>query len=181
MRIHVLSDLHTEFKFYTPCYDEPDVLVLAGDIGVHPKIVHTWASMYEGSKTQIVYVAGNHEFYNRHYEVWLERYRTEAAAIAPPMAGRLHFLEHDEAVIDGVRFLGCAAFANAWDQPGPNGEPALLGEQSRIAPDFWFFGHSHQATTIKLGKTLCLANPRWYPGESGTTGFGSTLMIDVQP
>ena len=43
---------------------------------------------------------GNHEFYDAHYELVLERARTEAAKLG------IHLMEKDQVVIDGVRFLG---------------------------------------------------------------------------
>lgn len=34
------------------------------------------------------------------------------------------------------------------------------------APKFWFFGHTHKAWDIQIGKTRCVSNPYGYPGES---------------
>ena len=33
------------------------------------------------------------------------------------------------------------------------------------APKFWFFGHTHKAWDIQIGKTRCVSNPYGYPGE----------------
>ena len=34
MKLHILSDLHTEFADFSPLATDADVVVLAGDIGV---------------------------------------------------------------------------------------------------------------------------------------------------
>ena len=36
MKIHILSDLHTEFSDFDPPETDADVVVLAGDIGAGP-------------------------------------------------------------------------------------------------------------------------------------------------
>lgn len=33
------------------------------------------------------------------------------------------------------------------------------------APKFWFFGHTHKAWDIQIGKTRCISNPYGYPNE----------------
>ena len=61
MKLHVLSDLHLEFADFTPASNTADVIVLAGDIGLRSEGV-TWARK-SFPKQEIIYVAGNHEFY----------------------------------------------------------------------------------------------------------------------
>jgi len=61
MKLHVLSDLHLEFADFTPVSNTADVIVLAGDIGLCSEGV-TW-SRKSFPMQEIIYVAGNHEFY----------------------------------------------------------------------------------------------------------------------
>ena len=61
MKLHVLSDLHLEFADFTPASNTADVIVLAGDIGLRAEGV-TWARKSFPDQ-EIIYVAGNHEFY----------------------------------------------------------------------------------------------------------------------
>lgn len=278
MRLHILSDLHTEFLPFTPRVRDADVTILAGDLHTRPDALAPWAAAFDGA---VVTVAGNHEYYDGHLQQRLATYR--AAAAAEP-SGRLHFLECDTVVIGGVRFLGatgwtdfrsagdpeesmrmavqCLAdfhciradptqtqteteteasqpwmtparmaalnratrawltrqldepfdgptvvvthyapalacidtpvhrrrfkanpldgyFANAWDRPGPAGEPALLGPKCRFArpPALWIYGHNHVAAQLQLGGTLTLTNPRGYPRER--TGFDPGLVVAV--
>ena len=65
MRIHILSDLHTEFAPYTPdpAADGADVVVLAGDIGLRTRGVE-WAR--QAFRVPTFYVPGNHEYYGGH-------------------------------------------------------------------------------------------------------------------
>jgi predicted phosphodiesterase len=61
MKIHVLSDLHLEFDIFKPESTDADVVVLAGDIDVRSKGI-AWARATFPDQ-EIIYVAGNHEFY----------------------------------------------------------------------------------------------------------------------
>lgn len=66
MKIRLMSDLHLEFANYRipPMEDDQNtVLVLAGDInlGLQAK---SWITHYADKFRAIVYVLGNHEFYN---------------------------------------------------------------------------------------------------------------------
>ena len=66
MKLLVLSDLHLEFgQFRVPEIDF-DVVILAGDIAVPASKVPFWACRATnfGESTPIVFVLGNHEFYD---------------------------------------------------------------------------------------------------------------------
>ena len=73
MKIQIASDLHLEF--YPPAesarYRLPgvgaDVLVLAGDVHQHTWGLE-WAAAAETAQA-VIYVPGNHEFYNAHLRV----------------------------------------------------------------------------------------------------------------
>lgn len=93
-----MSDLHIEFYDFQSAEVPTDVVVLAGDILTeHYGLI--WARTAFADKP-IVYVMGNHEFYDAHYERVLECARKQAIELG------IHLLEKDEVVIDGVRFLG---------------------------------------------------------------------------
>lgn len=98
MKIRVMSDLHIEFFNFEPIEVPADVIVLAGDIlPEHYGLV--WARKAFPDRP-IVYVMGNHEYDDAHDEHVLDRAREQAAK------QRVHLLENDQAMIDGVRFLG---------------------------------------------------------------------------
>lgn len=96
MKLHILSDLHTEFSDFDPPDTDADVIVLAGDIGVGTAGVEWAAGQYP--QTTVVYVPGNHEFYEHDIG------STEAMKAAAP--ANIHVLNNDVFELGGVRFLG---------------------------------------------------------------------------
>ena len=99
MKLQILSDLHLEHcRFFTPTETMADVIVLAGDIHSGANGIG-WAREQFKDK-QIIYVAGNHEMYGRQRLDTLAELRIEARKCG------VHFLDDDEVIIDGVRFLG---------------------------------------------------------------------------
>lgn len=106
MKIHVLSDLHLEFSNYLPApkANDADVIVLAGDIWSKDNAI-PWART-TWPNHRIVYVAGNHEFYRSGRKHVLDMLRNSSKEY------EVDFLENDEAIIDGVRFLGCTLWTN---------------------------------------------------------------------
>jgi Icc-related predicted phosphoesterase len=104
MKILVLSDLHLEFGRLSTVKDGrgieegADVVVLAGDIAEGVTGIR-WARETFISK-EIVYVAGNHEFYDNNIDALTEYLREVAQRMG------VHFLERDAVTLGGVRFLG---------------------------------------------------------------------------
>ncbi len=98
MKLHILSDLHLEFCRFTPPPTEAGVVILAGDIHLSTHGFGWARAMFP--RQEILYVAGNHEFYRYDWDDHLDAMRAEAKR------HRMHFLEDDAVVIDGVRFLG---------------------------------------------------------------------------
>jgi predicted phosphodiesterase len=108
-RILIASDLHLEFSDIELEADAADVVVLAGDI-------HEGAAGIEWAKTRfaqpVVYVAGNHEFYNG------EVGAVTAAMKAAAAGSNVHVLDDEAVTIAGARFLG----AVLWTDFGLYGE-----------------------------------------------------------
>lgn len=98
MKILVLSDLHLEFSNLLVSKTDADVVVLPGDVWKGDAGIY-WARAAWPDK-EIVYVAGNHEFYGKNRLDVLARLR-----IAAKETG-VHFLDNEEVVINGVRFCG---------------------------------------------------------------------------
>lgn len=107
MKILVLSDLHVEYAAFEPdaeAVKQADVVVLAGDI--HKGVIGlNWARMTFPDK-EIIYVTGNHEFYGMHWDMHLAQLRIHAAV------HKIHFLENDTVIINGIRFLGATLWTN---------------------------------------------------------------------
>lgn len=129
MKIKVVSDLHLEFSDFNVRNDENcDVLVLSGDIIVANDIdgvsnsFDPWTnspySALEGRQSHavryvnffkrvsfqfkhVIYVAGNHEFYQGKWNKTLSILRHLCANFS-----NVHFLECDHVYIDGFTFIG---------------------------------------------------------------------------
>lgn len=107
MKILVLSDLHFEFhrdggqSFVSdlPCKDV-DTLVVAGDLSDSEGLYEALGLLCESFK-QVVYVHGNHEFYNSDRSSVLET--TKYACTQFP---NVHWLDNEVAEIDGTLFVG---------------------------------------------------------------------------
>ncbi|MBC7750767.1 MAG: metallophosphoesterase [Candidatus Saccharibacteria bacterium] len=106
MKLHILSDLHHEISHYIPnqASNKADVIVLGGDIWKGDRGIY-WARE-QWKNHEIVYVSGNHEFYGAHRKDVLALQR-----IAAKKTG-VHFLENEEVVIAGIRFLGATLWTD---------------------------------------------------------------------
>ena len=112
MNIHILNDLHIEFEDFKPPETSADVVVLAGDIGVGVQGLY-WAQRLFPDKP-VIYVLGNHEFYNNHTGL-VDALKAEAR-------DNIHVLNDDQVIIDRVRFLGSTLWTDF----------ALMGEGSKF-------------------------------------------------
>ena len=104
MRIHVLSDLHNEFRELAGYGAEADVTVLAGDIDSGDR-GFTWARSAFAERP-VIYVAGNHEYYGHAIPGLTKK------LLGKKEPGSICFLECSEATIQGIRFLGCTLWSD---------------------------------------------------------------------
>jgi len=131
MKITVVSDLHLEFSdcFDIKNADNADVLILSGDIMIaedlhdHPNFdfdpyshgafadlgrkqqrVATFRDFLKRMSNlfpHVIYIAGNHEFYNGKWVKGVQYLRDECAKFP-----NVYFLERDVKIIDDVVFVG---------------------------------------------------------------------------
>lgn len=104
MKILVLSDLHLDLLSFTAPQIDVDVIVLAGDI--HKGNLGIYWARETWPDKPIVYVGGNHEFYNYDRMTVLEGMRSAA------IEQEVYFLDNDEVFINGVRFIGCTLWSD---------------------------------------------------------------------
>ncbi|MBL1141579.1 MAG: hypothetical protein HND53_06050 [Proteobacteria bacterium] len=102
MRIQVLSDLHIEFGEFFVAETDADAVVFAGDIGVGIDGLK-WIENQEISQP-VIYVLGNHEFYNHDIDI--------VNNIKESAPGNIHVLNNDAVEIGDVRFLGCTLWTD---------------------------------------------------------------------
>jgi predicted phosphodiesterase len=130
MKLLILSDLHLEHAAFVPSQrvlELADVVVLAGDIHVGARGIH-WANWAFGDKP-VVYVAGNHEFYDGHWT------RTLAELRGAARDHGVHFLEDEAVEIKGIRFLGCTLWTD-FAYSGEEQRNQAMREAQRAMMDF---------------------------------------------
>lgn len=103
MRIQLASDLHLELlasawpqERLVAAAPGADVLVLAGDIDRGLRAIERFARW----PVPVLYLAGNHEYYDNQWEALRADLRRAAEGTA------VRFLDNEGVTLDGVRFLG---------------------------------------------------------------------------
>ncbi len=96
LKLGIYSDLHLGRGDFAVPPTPVDVVILAGDIA-RPREAIAWAARLG---KPVVYVAGNHEFYDSSIAAATRELRELCRGTD------IRFLEQDEVVIQGVRFLG---------------------------------------------------------------------------
>ncbi|TWO63120.1 hypothetical protein FN976_28600 [Caenimonas sedimenti] len=107
MNLLILSDLHVEFAPFVPnpaAVQQANVVILAGDIHKGVAGLHWAHASFPGK--EVIYVAGNHEYYGGHWTRTLAEMRSASEELD------IHFLENDAIELDGVRILGTSLWAD---------------------------------------------------------------------
>lgn len=113
MKLLILSDLHLDVAPMALEHEgqridrDADLVVLAGDIDEGTRGLR-WARASFPDKP-IVYVAGNHEFYGRHWHAHLDVMRQKAEQLEVAFLEN-QVLEYGE--YGGLRFLGCSLWTD---------------------------------------------------------------------
>ncbi len=169
MKIHVLSDLHTEFKAFTIPKTDADVLVLAGDIGTKFAGLEQALTSCE---IPVVYVAGNHEYYG----AAIPKLTSELQDMA--RGSQVHFLENDEFVFQGVRFLGCTLWTDFEILGLENRSLAMWDAEQKMA-DYRLIRHSPKFNRLRPMDTAALhfESVRWLKRQLELPFDGRTVVI----
>ena len=112
MKIKYFSDIHTEFAPFNCEAVSGDVLLVAGDYGLGAK-AWTYVDDFEilsENFNHVIYVLGNHEFYNSSLIRAREKIRENLLHL-----DNVHILEDEYVEIDGVRFIGSTCWTNLHD------------------------------------------------------------------
>lgn len=170
MKIRVLSDLHLEFRDWTPPVVEADVIVLAGDIhvGLHGL---AWARE-QFPTTPVIYVVGNHEFYGGQMSEVLVTLREAAARLG------VYLLDTDEVVLGGTRFLGATLWTDfALYGAGPRLLQAMNDARQEMT-DFRLIRHSRaELFRPEHAREIHLAQVRWLDGKLTEIFDGPTVVV----
>lgn len=170
MRIRVFSDLHLEFQDWRPPDQAAEVVILAGDIHVGTAGM-PWARASFGS-AEIIYVAGNHEYFGSDWGPMREALRATAREHG------VHFLDADRVDIGGVRFLG----ATLWTDFALYGRKPLqiaraMSVAGRVMMDYRLVRHGLRQLTPMDTRDEHLAQVGWLQNQLSEPHPGPTVVV----
>lgn len=166
MKLHILSDLHTEFADFSPPETDADVVILAGDIGVGRAGVEWTARCFP--EQPVIYVPGNHEYYG--YDI---RFTNELKASAP---GNVRVLQDETVEIDGVRFAGCTLWTD-FRLYGDGEARAARQRADRVLNDFARIRNGERPFTPEDSVDLHETSKAWLVGELAKAFDGPTVIV----
>ena len=166
MKLHILSDIHTEFADFSPPDTGADVVILPGDIGVGLQGIEWAASQFPNDP--VIYVPGNHEYYGHDITLIDELVKQSPANI--------HVLNNDKIVLNGVRFLG----STLWTDFRLHGEgEAWFARQraKRSIEDFAAIKNCGRPFTPEASVDLHDVSRAWIESELKTNFNGPTIVV----
>jgi predicted phosphohydrolase len=160
VRIQIASDLHLEFYENTPQKqdffetlvtppvekDSVDILILAGDIGYpEDKITEKFLGWCCGLWKKVVWIYGNHEYYNGSKNHYSMQVKEECGAVHAAFHKNLEFLQDEKIEIgDNLILAGCTFWTNLSSadkklvQNSMNDFSQIWqGADERFSPDLW--------------------------------------------
>ena len=167
MRIRVLSDLHLEVRPLSLPGVEADLVVLAGDIGNGAAGIE-WAR--EQFDVPVLFVAGNHEYYEGEFHAVQQSLRAAAAG------SNVHLLDCDVLTLGGVRFLGCSLWTDY--SLAPREQRAAVIERSRkFNPDHNCIRMGERAFAPEDAIALCARHMEWLRARLAEAHDGPSVEI----
>jgi len=172
MNIQLASDLHLEFiahegeqvRVIEPA-PGADLLVLAGDIHLGTQAIDHFREW----PVPVLYVAGNHEFYNHHWE------RTRADLRDVCAGSNIHFLDNSEFEFQGVRFLGSTLWTD-FRLPGRS-QAEWMRNVDRGLADARAIRTTHGRFNSRQSLADHQASHHWLQGELLKEFAGPTVMV----
>lgn len=168
MKLQIMSDTHLEFSNFVPDYTDASTIILAGDIGSGLNGLY-WAKDTFPNK-HIIYIIGNHEHYGFDRQVTLNQMKTIAKSFG------IHFLENDEVIIDGVRFLGCTLWTD-FKLFGYDQEPYALQAGQRGLNDFRLIREDDKIFTAKRSQELHEESIKFLKMKLNESFDGKTVVV----
>lgn len=164
MKIRVLSDLHLEFTKYEPDELPPcgeDLVVLAGDIGTGTRGI-LWAQRAIRDRP-VVYVLGNHEFYDEDWEGFIQKAGEVAAG------SNVHVLENGRLDLQGLRILGCTLWTDFRSMGEMVRRDAIQVAEKEMV-DFRAIRKQQRKRRLLAADTVvrCQASRQWLEQEIGS-------------
>ncbi len=167
MRLNVLSDLHLSLGAMARPENDADVVILAGDIA-RPREAMAWAS---GFAKPVLYVPGNHEFYGGSVAGTVEELRRLSAGTG------VRVLDNDEAVIEGVRFLGTTLWTDFMLFGSGEKRAAAMQEAQRLMRDFSRIRVGEAPFTPEASAALFAQHAAWLESRLAQPHEGPTVVV----
>ncbi len=166
MKLHVLSDLHTEFSDFDPPETDADLVVLAGDIGVGTDGIRWAARQYP--ETPVVYVPGNHEYYGHDID--------GAGFLSAAAPANIHVLNNESLELGGIRFLGTTLWTDF--RLFGEGEAWFARQQAQaLMEDFHSIRIGGRKFTPEDSVRIHEASKAWLTGELDKVFDGTTVVV----
>lgn len=162
MRINYFSDLHLEFGPLELPDNDAELIIAAGDIGIFKQGLEWLKSLNK----PVIYVAGNHEFYNFEYKQTIKMLREECKGT------QIKFLENDALIFKGIRFLGCSLWADLYLDGDEKAE--ALG---KTLNDFRRIKFDDKAFNQKIFSKLHQRSKKWLENELAQLYDGKTIVV----
>lgn len=153
MKIQLVSDIHLEYLKHKDDWPpipntNAEVIVLAGDIGEGTQGIEYAIEQSVRLDKDIVYVAGNHEYYGCDYFELMETLKDKVNGT------RVYFLDDDSVILNGTRFIG----ATLWTNYGQGHEGLMKTAFMRMtdttnitARKWWATAHGKGAGNKRIG------------------------------
>jgi predicted phosphohydrolase len=148
MKLRFVSDLHLEFNYepevvdsFIPHMDTDSetILALLGDIHVGKEVVPYLDEMSKRFK-YVIYILGNHEFYNNKFYDLKNQLLDKTFHIP-----NLHIIEDGTVILDGQKFVGCTL----WSDMEGGREGSILNVGKGLNDYFRIMGTDGRRLTTK--------------------------------
>ena len=143
------------------------MVVLAGDIA-RPREAIAWAS---GFAIPVLYVPGNHEFYGGGIADTIAELKRLSTGT------RIRVLDNDEALIDGVRFLGTTLWTDFMLFGEGEKRQAATQEAQRFMRDFSSIRIGEALFTPEASAALFTRDAAWLESKLAERHCGPTVVI----
>jgi predicted phosphodiesterase len=178
MKIQILSDLHVEFSQFIFQSAGADVIVLAGDIGKGALGIQWAEALLDKTGAIVLFVNGNHEYYGQDLDSFITDMREYCDKVAANRGERrLYFMENNELVIQGVRFLGATMWMDFMLFGREKRRWCL--EEARFLNDFRLIRKDHGLRRFSTHDAIELHRQslKWLTARLDTSFDGPTVVV----
>ena len=167
MRLRVFSDLHLERRPFSPPEAGADLVVLAGDIDNGAAGIEWARRAFAGP---VIYLAGNHEYYEGEFDAVQDALRAAARASA------VELLDCSEAVFYGVRFLGCTLWTD-YSLVAEAARPPVIESARKLRPDYQRIRRGVRLFAPEDAIALCTRHRSWLEAKLAEPFSGKTVVV----